>query len=541
MFDFFDGNELMEMMPFAALYAETHYRFRYFPFSLYYRKQPEIIFDCPLRLEPGKELPILLMIKNADKFPVEVKTISIQVSQNNQIVEKKIVINAKIDSPFWYRIYYIDTADLPPTELSVNCKIEVICNKKLVVINNDNHPGLSHAPFSVLKAEYPLPLLPEWSAGELHCHTSFGTDQVEFGAPPDYYQRAAEAMGLSWVALTDHAYNLDDLPDNYLINDPKQEKWAMFLSEVDRANKENQKVILLPGEELTCRSATGKNIHLLMIGQRSFLIGTGDDAQNWYNTRSEHTVSQAISKIDPNAVAIAAHPLTPISFLEKLLVNRDAWNSNDLNESGLTGWQIWNGQLDTGFHTGMNLWEKALLQGKRAYIYAGNDAHGNFNRFRQISLPMVSMRENSKHLFGKATTRLKTGGSVTNENILNALRQGKCTLSNGPALDMRIVSNYGTSEIGSETKLDKDAEVQIEYLTTPEFGELKEIKLFGGSHNEEIVQEVFDSESEPEPQKWAGKLARPLLGNDYLRAELITEHKTGSLFHSFTNPIWLKK
>jgi len=541
MFDYSGGNDLLGMLPFAALYAETHYRFRYFPFSLYYRKQPEIIFDCPLRIEPGKELPVLLMIKDADKFPVEAKTVTVKVSQNNQAIEEIIELNTKIDSSFWSQIIYIDTADLPPGRLVVDCKVEIISNNKSTIISNDNHPGLSHAPLTVLKAEHPLPQLAGWSAGELHCHTSFGTDQVEFGAPPDYYQRAAEAMGLSWVALTDHAYNMDDLPDNYLINDPNLEKWAAFLSEVDRANQKNKNVVLVPGEELTCRSATGKNIHLLMIGQRNFLIGTGDDAQNWFNTRSEHSVSEAINKIDPNAAAIAAHPLTPISFLERLLVNRDAWESEDLNQDGLTGWQIWNGQLDSGFHIGMDHWRKALLDGKKTYIYAGNDAHGNFNRYRQIRLPMVSMRENSKHLFGKVTTRLKTGSSVTEESILNALRLGKCSLSSGPVIDIKIVSKTGTAEIGDEIFIDPQANIQIEFLTTPEFGKIKDIRLFGGGDNEELQQENFPAESEPKLQNWAGKLARPILGNNYIRAELTTEHKTGRLYHSFTNPIWVKK
>lgn len=533
-------NELYDLLPLAALYAETHYRFRHFPFSLYYRQQPEIIFDAPLRLEPNQVLPIFLMIKDANKFPITVRSISITVSNGKKNIVKKLSLNENLNTPLWTQIIDIDVSEFPSGILTVDCILDINSNNKSVRVYNDNHVGLTHKPFSVLKADDPLPMLPGWYAGELHCHTSFGEDQIEFGAPLEFYQRASEAMGLSWVALTDHAYNLDDLPNNYLINDPKQAKWKMFLSEVERANLENPNVVLLPGEELTCRSSTGKNIHLLLVGQHNFLIGTGDDAQNWYNTRSEHSVSDAIRNIDPEAVAIAAHPLTPISFLEKILLNRNVWTNNDLNEHGLRGWQIWNGQLDRGFHTGLDLWKKNLNKGHKTLIFAGNDAHGNFNRYRQIRLPMISMRENYHHLFAKVTTRIKTGTEIYQESIINALKNGSCSLSNGPTLDLKVATNSRTAEIGEEVFAENNNEIQVEYLTTPEFGKIKELNLYGGGEDKEILLIKYSSSSDPNLPNWRGKLARPLLGKRYIRAELITEHKTGRLYHSFTNPIWLK-
>jgi hypothetical protein len=48
-----------------------------------------------------------------------------------------------------------------------------------------------------------------------------------------------------------------------------------------------------------------------------------------------------------------------------------------------------------------------LLTGKRCHIYAGNDAHGNFNRFRQVKLPILRLWEREAHLFGRVTTRVR--------------------------------------------------------------------------------------------------------------------------------------
>jgi hypothetical protein len=61
------------------LYAETHYHFRFAP-SLLYRRRPEIIADAPHRLEPGKALPVLLIIKDAHRFPVALQQVRAEIS-----------------------------------------------------------------------------------------------------------------------------------------------------------------------------------------------------------------------------------------------------------------------------------------------------------------------------------------------------------------------------------------------------------------------------------------------------------------------------
>ena len=50
------------------LYAETHYRFKYF-FSFLKKQEPELLADAPHRVEPGKDIPILILSKDADRYP----------------------------------------------------------------------------------------------------------------------------------------------------------------------------------------------------------------------------------------------------------------------------------------------------------------------------------------------------------------------------------------------------------------------------------------------------------------------------------------
>ena len=73
---------LLTLLPILG-YAETHYRFTGLP-SLIYRRQPEIIFDLPRRLQPGADLPVVLLIKDADRFPVSVHTITANLKQGKE-------------------------------------------------------------------------------------------------------------------------------------------------------------------------------------------------------------------------------------------------------------------------------------------------------------------------------------------------------------------------------------------------------------------------------------------------------------------------
>ena len=43
-------------------YLEIHYRLKYFPFSRYFKREPEIYADAPYRVEPAQDLPISLII-----------------------------------------------------------------------------------------------------------------------------------------------------------------------------------------------------------------------------------------------------------------------------------------------------------------------------------------------------------------------------------------------------------------------------------------------------------------------------------------------
>ena len=65
------------------VYAEIHYKI-WNIFSRYFKREPEIVADVPHRLGPGKKLPVFLCIKDADRFPVELDTVHIEMLNDAQ-------------------------------------------------------------------------------------------------------------------------------------------------------------------------------------------------------------------------------------------------------------------------------------------------------------------------------------------------------------------------------------------------------------------------------------------------------------------------
>lgn len=512
----------LTLFPPAALYAETHYRFPFFPFSLYYRRQPEIIFDAPQRLEPGMPLPVTLIVKDADRFPIELEEITLTApASDGGRVQQQFRLNHSLQCSFWHHIFDLEIGELSCGSIALDCALTFKVRGRRRIVRNDNHVWLSHGPLRVFKAEHPLPLLPGWAAGELHCHTSYGSDYVEFGAPLEAIRRTAGAMGLAWTALTDHSYNLDDLPNDYRKADAELVKWRLLWEEAERLNGTGG-VVLLPGEELTCRNARGRNVHMLVIGNRRFLPGSGDGAEQWFRTRSELSVAEALALVDDNVFVAAAHPLVPTPLLERVLVGRGEWLPEDLAHPRLNGWQVANGGWGVDFRRGYDAWVKALTAGKQICIFGGNDAHGNFNRFRQVRLPMARLWERDRHVFGRFTTRVKTEARDA-AGIIAALKESPVVLSDGPTLELEAIQSG-----------DRRA-IRLRWLTTPEFGTPREIAVFLGSEGSERRLALDSPPARLTASSGELELAVPQVSN--IRAELRTQTAHGGEHRCYTNPI----
>tara|TARA_B100000315_G_C14595769_1_gene599118 strand:+ start:13415 stop:15034 length:1620 start_codon:yes stop_codon:yes gene_type:complete len=521
------------------LYAEIHYRFRFFPFSLYFKKEPEIIADAPFRIEPNHKLPISILVKDAHRYPIHLKSIEIEITDlQKKTISQNIQIDEHINKLWWYKIFHIDTE-----VLNENCSISVNiyynAGKKDKSCINHNLRDSHLQTLTTFISPHQLPGKESgWHWGDIHFHSNYTEDFVEFGSPLLLTKCTADALGLSFVCITDHSYDLDDIPGSWNRSDPELTKWKKSRVEINELN-ENGLPVLIPGEEVTSSNSHRQNVHTLVLNHPEFIPGSGDSAEKWFKTKSEHTIPEVSEMVNDSGLSIAAHPGMEFSFLERLLLNRGWWEKEDYEVENVHGYQILNGFFDKGFKHGLKLWTAQLLKGRKKFIYAGNDAHGNFNSFRQVKIPMLNLWSHSDQILGKCRTGILIDGTPNIENIISALRKGSCVISNGPLLTITAESESFGTKIGGIIKGDNIV-VKLNCLSNPELGTIRCVILhygeIGSSSEIELVRE------EPDDQVYTKLIQHNLQkinSPGYIRGILITTSPDGELFRCYTNPIWI--
>ncbi|NIR51585.1 hypothetical protein GWO43_23670 [candidate division KSB1 bacterium] len=522
------------------LYAEIHYSFKGIHSRLK-KKEPEIIADTPHRIDRAKPIPVLLLIKDADKYPIKLHSVRIEMSGPEQTSQFEFNFNSlAITDGMWHKILQIHPAPDVQGQCTLDVKICCSRNGKEHLIENDNYTGTSHAPLEMYVSDHELPNTENWYFGEFHCHTSYTNDQVEFGAPLDATAMLAKSMGLSFYCATDHSYDLDDHLNDFLKRDPHFPKWSSLLSEVQNFNQGNGDFVIVPGEEVSAGNSKGRNVHLLILNHSQFVPGDGDGAEKWFRTKPTLTINQILDRLGKEAVTYAAHPCDSPPFLQWLLIHRGKWSRQDVSRPELDGLQIWNG-TEKGLEEGKKLWVHLLLQGRRMFISGGNDAHGNFSRFRQIGLPFFTMRENHTHLFGKVRTGVYLKNGLSLHALLDAIKHGRAVITDGPFVDLCLTNENSRKTRAGEAIFGRTLQLNAECRSSPEFGKLKQLAIYCGDlvrRQEYCFDSItqFASEFSHMEEKELKQVSKP----SYIRAELISENH-GQIHRCFTNPIWVNK
>ncbi len=519
----------------AVGYAEIHYRFRYF-FSLLKKAQPEIVADLPQRVQKSAELPLLIVIKDADRYPIMLKSVTIFADKKELRHE---ILNKKINAPYYDLILPLKTNELAAGDHLFDVKIEYRCGKRNFICYNDNYRGLSHAPLTCHISARPLPRFAGYIYGDLHAHSNYTADQIEFGASLRATARLARSMGLDFFAATDHSYDLDDMPGDYLQKDANLGKWRAFKSEVQDFNNGRKDFCILPGEEVSVGNARGQNIHLLVFNSSRFWPGSGDSGEKWLRFRPDLELDEILQHLENSALAFAAHPAARTPHLQRLLINRGDWGPADIRCGGLTGLQFINGGTGEEIARGLSAWTTLLLEGRKLFLLGGNDAHGSFSRTRQIKTPFISLREHTNHLFGFWRTGLALeGGTLNIATIIAALKAGNYFVSNGPALRLRVFGAKGELAMGqSGTPADY---CRIEIMSNEEFGSIEKARLLAGFFKKGEERPIWQYVRSGEALVLTKKIdINELQAPIYLRAEATTANRRG-IFRAYSNPIWIE-
>jgi hypothetical protein len=532
--------DLVWTLPFL-LYAETHYRFKYF-FSFLRKSEPEVIADTPHRIEPNTDIPLLLLAKDADKFPATLSSVRVIMRHNGAIIrEIELIVHAIfLTQRMWWKVYGLPRDGIHGW-LDIEVLLTLATGAGTKTYSSDNHRTSSHAPLRVYLSDERLPQEVGVHFGDAHTHSDRTDDQVEFGVPIDAAVTLSKAMGLSYFCVADHSYDLDDSVEDYSRNDPSLPKWISLTKEIREKNSKEDTFAVVQGEEVSCRNLKGQNVHLLLFGDEHFFHGSGDGAEQWFQTRCEHSVSDILRQKQQGALAFAAHPMEPVSILQRWLLGRGSWSSKDLSDSLIAGIQFANGVTGKGFFDGYQAWIKALLGGWQVYCLAGNDAHGNFNRFRQIGIPFVRVRESNSQLFGKMRTAIITQERFDQSSVLKSLVRGNFIITDGPFTNIVLTDSEGIATSIGVRLTGPQFEFRLSARSSKEFGEIKEVKLLVGNvgNNNE---RVYFSERMSGMFVYQRLFSIRVTESMYLRAETYTSDQNqsdGCEHFCFTNPIWL--
>lgn len=492
-------------------YAESHYKFR-LPWSPLHEPWPEILLDAPSLVEPGKKWPVWLVVKDANVYPTRINKIDINVSGGHEATRTfSLDLALTCEDAFHFIPLDIPLASRRGL-VTVSAKIYAERQGTVRKFQEWSYPGLSPLPLQVQVLQHPFPKASGWWAGETHCHTWHSSDPVEFGSPASILQESAKALGLDFVLTTDHSYDFCFRKDDFLKPVDPNLRWDELKREVADLSSYP---LIVPGEEVSCGNANGENVHLIVPNPKSYIPGLGDSGRQWFRNHPTLSIQEVLQRAEATP-CFAAHPQSAMDWLERKVFRRGPYQTPDMHygsHNPIAGLEFWNGEMDAGFEAGRQFWIAQLMQGHHILPIAGNDAHGDLNRFTGVHIPLFKLRASRNRLFGRVRSVFKAPEeqqAPTQEMLFRSIRSaqesGSMYCTNGPSLEIQLENH----------------QYDIICRSSTDFGELKEAKIFWATKGDkgEFVRKI-------PLQKYECRIRDSMPSNCiYIRVECetVTEH-----------------
>ncbi len=513
------------LVPFAC-YAEIHHKRGMVP-NFLWQHEPEIIADFPRRVDPEvKKIPFVIIVKDADKYPVVLKSVVIKFL----FPQEKAIIpvfdgEEVITDRMWTKLLHVSriwpyTGDVPTI-----VEITYYCNKKQRIVENHNYKSIRSRLWYLHFALEARPALEGWYGGDIHWHSSYTDDDIEFGLPLPQAKELAQASGLAFLGVTDHSYDLDDVVGKPHVRDHENGKWTALKKELTALNEGSVDCALIRGEEVSCGNQKNQNVHALVLGHDEFIAGAGDSTdRGLLNKPDSH-----ITDFQDKGYLVAAHPLDAQSVLLRLILRRGAWSDSDLEHADAI--EYYNGFKDFAFHEGKKAWIRMLLKGKKLTAVAGSDAHGDFASAFKVSIPFFKIRTCEQQMTGMARTYVLCKKQPNEALVMDALKKGRVIITDGPLCDMVIAMHHNEYRIG-DTILPGKGTITITAVSTNEFGIIAKARLLCGKNGIEtplweitpdtfMITEIIDFSAE---------------SNTYIRIEIETAKEA----LAYGNPVYVK-
>ncbi|MAF67591.1 MAG: hypothetical protein CMJ84_18290 [Planctomycetes bacterium] len=266
-------------------------------------------------------------------------------------------------------------------------------------------------------------------AGDLHVHTCHGealgacapstsclaeTPQLTGSFTIAELRSQFEALGCDWFTATDHSYCINDEAEYQSIAaECAASTDASFVCMPDTEVSGDE---VGPQEgsdaaDILCLFTTQAN-HMGAHGLTSRVHGGEDGLLGFCNGFT----GDVLNPFTENVAAV--HAMGGYSIANHPPAGMFGWNSVEalvgLEQQGLHGIEVWNGNASAGQGGSIAFWVDRLLEGHLLYAYAGSDTH------------------DEAHAFG-ANHAVLVGVDLTPEHLKAALMAGRVYLSDGHA------------------------------------------------------------------------------------------------------------
>jgi hypothetical protein len=153
-----------------------------------------------------------------------------------------------------------------------------------------------------------------------------------------------------------------------------------------------------------------------------------------------------------------------------------------------------------------------------------------------LKIPLVTLRESfTLNVFGVVRTYLHCGRDFSLKTLIEAIKNGAATISNGPFLEIKVRDRAGKEYIQGNEVAGSDT-INIKAKTNSFFGNIRDIKLiYGDLQNSK--EHIFFQDNGKKGSEFEIKKDISELNMGYLRGEVFTEKGK----KAFTNPVWIRK
>jgi hypothetical protein len=219
-----------------------------------------------------------------------------------------------ITHAFWYF-----TINIPPEKLA---GFEDIIDIRVDFSLNWQTDQTSYV--RIFRYDDGLPQIPNWYRGDAHYHTMYTNNTAEFGLPLASTKEVAEAIGIEWIASTNHSCDYDEYGAGMTNN------WSREDSEIQSLNAEDTSMIFIHAEEVSVNNSADNTVHLLCYPSDALpysLPYLGDGDGDVIGTAlSIDDILNALTPLD--GFAYAPHPFAGGDKLS-VLVDGGIWNVGD--------------------------------------------------------------------------------------------------------------------------------------------------------------------------------------------------------------------